>query len=135
MLQTLLSPYERSKLDLAKILHDVDITALGDSSALHDPLPHLAWTILLEVYANANTSPKGGSGLPVSALKSVAPTHASDIASATALLRAKGYIVISDGDGASDPSMLWLLQRGQQTVEARIKTILDLARCDVHHHV
>jgi hypothetical protein len=131
MLQTLLSAHERSQLDLAKILYDVDVAALGDSGSLYERLPETAWSILLEVYANAHTLRD-----PIRAdrLKSVAGIARPVVAESVALLCTKGYVAQSDYEEGIKQSLLWLMVRGAHMVEARIKLILDLASCHPIHH-
>lgn len=129
MLQTLLSREERLQFDIAKILCDVDVLALGDSGALYEALPQHAWSILLEVYASPHNR---SDSVAIDRLKSATEIDSSVAADAIALLYAKGYVMKSIGDGGGEPA-LWLLVRGQQLVEGRIKAILELARCETLH--
>lgn len=130
MLQTLLSREERLQFDIAKILCDVDVLALGDSGALCEALPQHAWSLLLEVYASAHIR---SDSVAIDRLKSATEIDSSVAADATALLCTKGYVMKSVGDGGGE-GPLWLMVRGQQLVEGRIKAILDLARCETLHN-
>ena len=118
------------QLDLAKILCDVDVIALGDSGALCEALPQHAWSLLFEVYASAHirSDPR-----VTDKLKPAAKIDPAVAADAIALLCAKGYVVKGLRDGGGERA-LWLMVRGQQEVEGLIKAILDLARCETFHN-
>lgn len=129
MLQTLLSREERLQFEVAKILCDVDVLALGDSGALCEALPQHAWSLLLEVYARARIR---SDSVAIDRLKSATVIDSSVAADAIALLCAKGYVIKSIEDDGGEGA-LWLMVRGQQLVEGRIKAILDLAQCETLH--